>query len=139
MPHRSSAFCQVISVPGTPTDSPLVTATGKAADGKEVKGEAAARFLAYPETTDEMLRKAADHDVLRKIASAGGGQFHRLEDLPGFLRELKAQPIESVKPKPKYLPDWRVDHSKGFLPVWLAVFVALLGTEWGLRRLWGMV
>ena len=116
-----------------------VVASGKAADGKDVKGEASARFLAYPETTDEMLRKAADHDVLRKIAGAGGGQFHRLEDLPGFLRELKGQPLESVKPKPKFVPDWRVDHSKGFLPVWLAVFVALLGTEWGLRRLWGMV
>ena len=44
-----------------------------------------------------------------------------------------------MKPKPKYIPDWRVDHSKGFLPIWLAIFVALLGTEWGLRRLWGMV
>lgn len=63
----------------------------------------------------------------------------RLEDLPGFLKDLKAQPLEAVKPKPKYLPDWRRDHSRGFLQGWLVVFAVLLGLEWGLRRLWGLV
>ncbi len=116
-----------------------VAAVGRDKDGKEVKGEASARFLAYPEVSDEMLRKAADHDTLRKIAAAAGGQFHRLDELPAFLKELKAQPLETVKPKPRYLPDWRRDHSKGFLPGWLVLFALLLGGEWALRRLWGMV
>ena len=48
-------------------------------------------------------------------------------------------PAETVKPKPKYLPDWRRDRSKGFLPGWLILFAVLLGTEWALRRMWGMV
>jgi hypothetical protein len=116
-----------------------VAAVGKDKDGKEVKGEASARFQAYPEASDEMLRKAADHDMLRKIASAGGGQFHRLDELPAFLKELAAQPLETVKPKPKYLPDWRRDRSKGFLPGWLVLFALLLGGEWALRRMWGLV
>ena len=64
----------------------------------------------------------------------------RLEDLPGFVKELKSQPVsESLKPKPRYVPDWRRNHSGGFLPGWLVVFVTLLGCEWGLRRLWGLV
>jgi hypothetical protein len=116
-----------------------LAAYGKSTDGKEVRGEATARFLAYPEASDEMLRKAADHEVLKRIAAAGGGQFRRLEELPAFLRELKGQPLEAVKPKPRYVPDWRVEKSQGFLPAWLIVFAALLGTEWGLRRYWGMV
>src|SRR5207244_1734561 len=41
--------------------------------------------------------------------------------------------------RPKFLPDWRRNHSKGFLTLWLVVFTGLPGAEWGLRRLWGMV
>lgn len=125
--------------PGTAGEyTVVVAATGKDKDGKEVQGEATARFLAYPEASDEMLRKAADPTFLRKIAAAGGGKFHPLEELPGFLRELAAVPLD-VKPKPRYVPDWRRDHSGGFLPAWLIVFVSLLGAEWGLRRMWGMI
>ena len=62
------------------------------------------------------------------------GQFHssKLTDhVPVLTRGLRK--------KPKYLPDWRRNHSKGFLPAWLVLFTVLLGTEWGLRRYWGMV
>jgi uncharacterized membrane protein len=116
-----------------------LTATGKDAKGNEVKGEATARFFASPEVSEEMLRTAADYDFLAKLAGAGGGKSLRLEDLPNILRDLKAQPIDTAKPKPRYYPDWRRDHSKAFLPSWLAFFVVLLGTEWALRRSWGMV
>ena len=116
-----------------------LSATGTDAAGKPVKGEATARFLAYADVSDEQVKTAADHDVLRRLAAAGGGRFYRLEDLPAFLKELKAQPADIQKPRPKYLPDWRRDHSGGFLPGWLVLFVALLGAEWGLRRAWGLV
>ena len=33
--------------------------------GQPRQHEGVGRFLVYPETTDEMLRKAADHDTLR--------------------------------------------------------------------------
>ncbi|MGL6096705.1 MAG: hypothetical protein ACRC7O_13025, partial [Fimbriiglobus sp.] len=115
-----------------------LTATGKTAEGADVKGEATARFLAFAEATDELLRTAADPDFLTGVATAGGGKALRLEDLPAFLKEMKANPPVSPKPKPRYLPDWRRDHSHGFLPGWLAAFAALIGAEWGLRRVWGM-
>jgi hypothetical protein len=126
----------------------VVTAPMKGPDGKPVPGpdgkpqryRGTARFLAFPDVSDEMIRVAADHEFLSKLAAASGGKALRLEDLPGFVKELKAQPVsESLKPKPRYVPDWRRNHSGGFLPGWLVVFVTLLGCEWGLRRLWGLV
>ena len=108
-------------------------------DGKPQKYRGTARFLAFPDVSDEMLNVAAAPQFMEKIASASGGKALRLEDLPDFLKELKGQSLESWKPKPRYVPDWRRNHSHGFLPGWLVVFVALLALEWGLRRLWGMV
>ncbi len=116
-----------------------VVAKGKDGKGGDVKGEAVAGFFASPEVSEEMLRTAADFDFLQKLAAAGGGKSFRLEDLPQYLKDLKAQPLDSVKPKPRFLPEWRRDKSKGFLPAWLVLFVTLVGVEWGLRRLWGMV
>ena len=86
-----------------------------------------------------MLRTNADPDFMARLAASTGGKALRLEDLTAFLRDLKSEPLASAKPKPRFFPDWRRNHSKGFLPLWLVVFTALLGTEWGLRRLWGMV
>lgn len=117
----------------------LLEAEGKDAAGMELKGSATARFISYPDTSDEMLRAAADHDFLEKLAKAGGGKAYRLDDLPGYLKELKGQPVETVKPKPRFVPDWRRNHSGGFLPGWLVTFALVLAAEWGLRRVWGMV
>ena len=122
--------------------SPMKDKDGKpmiGPDGKPQKYRGTARFLAFPDVSDEMMRVAADPGFFEKPAGVSGGKALRLEDLPGFLKELKGQPLETIKPKPRYLPDWRRNHSKGFLPGWLALFVALLGVEWGLRRYWGMV
>jgi hypothetical protein len=117
----------------------VVNATGKNPDGQVQKFRGSARFIAYPDVSDEMLRVAADPQFMEKIATASGGRALRLEDLPEFLKELKSQKIDTLKPKPRYLPDWRRNHSHGFLPSWLVLFVVLLGLEWGLRRYWGMV
>ncbi len=108
-------------------------------DGQPLLHRATAKFIAIPDTSDEMVRLNADHDFLSRLAVPTGGKALRLEDLPAFLKEMKAQPMETVKPKPRYYPDWRRNHSHGFLPAWLALFALLLGAEWGLRRLWGMV
>jgi uncharacterized membrane protein len=116
-----------------------LVATGTTATGEIIKADASAKFIAYAEASEEMLRTAADYDLLKKIAAAGGGQFRRLDDLPTFLKELQSQPLETIKPRPRYYPDWRRNHSKGFLPAWLILFALLLGGEWALRRLWGMM
>jgi hypothetical protein len=109
------------------------------AQGKPEILRATAKFIAIPDTSDEMLRVSADHDFLSRLSVPTGGKALRLEDLPSYLKELKDQKETVIKPKPKFYPDWRRNHSRGFLPLWLAVFAALLGAEWGLRRLWGMV
>ncbi len=125
------------TVPGEHTVK--VVGKGTDAKGAEIQGEAAARFLVYAVATDEALVKAARPDVLRRISSAGGGQARRLDDLPAFLDELRATPVEVQKPKPKFYPDWRRDAPTPFLPLWLGLFALVLAAEWGLRRYWGLV
>lgn len=125
----------------------VLTSPRKSPDGKPIIGpdgkpellRATAKFIAIPDTSDEMLRVSADHDFMTRLSAANGGKALRLEDLPSYLKELKSEPMETMKPKPRYYPDWRRNHSQGFLPLWLVLFVLLLGAEWGLRRLWGMV
>ncbi len=122
-------------LPGEYTVS--LKAVGKDATGKEVQGEASARFIAFPEASDELLRAAADVEYLDRLARASGGQPHVLADLPAFLSELRGQPLLTAK-KPRFIPDWRRNHSQGFLPAWVVAFALILGTEWGLRRMWGL-
>jgi hypothetical protein len=115
-----------------------VRGKGKDADGSEVSGEATARFLVYRDDT-ELMRQAADHDFLTKLAAAGGGKFHRAEDLAKFLRELADRPAADGRAKPTYYPDWKRKETGALRPLVLLAFVGLLGIEWGLRRYWGMV
>ncbi|VTS08934.1 glutamine amidotransferase [Tuwongella immobilis] len=117
----------------------FVSAKGKDVDGSEVVGEATARFLVYPDVSEEMLRQAADHDFLGRLAGLTNGNFRLAEELPKYLEELSNRPLPGLKPKPRFIPDWKRDGTPGFLPGVLILFVALLGLEWGLRRVWGMV
>jgi len=124
-----------------------VTTPAKKADGtpelnpdgspKLLRGTA--KFIAVPDVSDEMLRVNADPEFMQRLSVPTGGKALHLEELPGFLRELKAEAPPDIGKKPKYYPDWHRNRSKGFLPLWLVLFTVLLGAEWGLRRLWGMV
>jgi hypothetical protein len=134
-PPAAGEYTVVVTSPMKDKDGKPVTG----ADGKPAVHRGTARFIAYPDVSDEMLRVAAVPEFLQKLSAQSGGRALQLEDLPAFLKELKGQPLDTVKPKPKYYPDWRRDHSKGFLTGWFVLFVILLGTEWGLRRLWGLV
>jgi uncharacterized membrane protein len=112
----------------------------KDADGKEISGgdPAMTRFLVYQDNT-ELLVRAANHDFLTKLASAGGGKFHKAEDLPMFLKDLEKLPLPQAKSKAELWPDWRRHTLSGFLVWFFLMFVAFLSLEWFLRRQWGMV
>ncbi|MCS6850026.1 MAG: glutamine amidotransferase [Gemmataceae bacterium] len=114
-----------------------VHARGKDHDGSDVIGDASVRFLVYQDDV-EMVRPAADHEFLAKLASTGAGKALRLQDLPRFLRELSSQPLPQVRPQVELWPDWNTTTWTPFLPAYFLCFVALLTLEWGLRRWWGL-
>lgn len=122
-----------------------VTAWGEGTDGtgEKVAGDASARYVVYPEVSDEMLRPAAQPEFLLALQNAANGTavdvVRRAEDLTRFLQEEKERAPKVALPQPKGYPDWRRDKQKWFLPLVLVLFVAVLGLEWGLRRAWGMV
>lgn len=125
------------------TDAPgeyrlVVRGRGKDVDGQAIGGEATARFLVYQDDA-ELLRRAADHDFLTKLAHAGGGEFARAQELRPFLQQLQAHTLPENAPKLNLWPEWRRTTMTGFLPGFLLLFVLVLCLEWFLRRLWGLV
>jgi uncharacterized membrane protein len=123
-----------------------VVAWGKATtpDGETIEDSAIARYVVYPDVSDEMLRPAANPEFLLALQNTANGTavdvVPRAE--PGLskkLTEMRDDPPKISAPKPKPYPDWRRDKQKWFLPAVLILFVAVLGLEWGLRRAWGMV
>jgi uncharacterized membrane protein len=122
-----------------------VVAWGEGTDpgGEKITGDATARYVVYPEVSDEMLRPAANPEFLLALENTANGTAQdvarRADRLPAFLEEMKSSPPTMTTPKPKPYPDWRRDKQKWFLPAVLVLFAAILGLEWGLRRAWGMV
>lgn len=130
-----------------------INAEGKDSSGKDVKGTATARFLAYAEDI-ENLRPAADHDFLMKLSQAGGGRF-RLAEERAFLQLLEELQTDSQKQPGRaaeHWPNWSlgpndpedlVDQLRALWQstalIWFMLFVALVCGEWALRRTWGLV
>jgi uncharacterized membrane protein len=122
-----------------------IEVTGEAKDpatGEVVRGDgpATSRFIVYDEDV-EMMRRAADHEFLKKLF--GEGNFRRVEDLPAVLAQLETNPLDRTRPKMRHLPDWRQNKAdprspSPFLLGLFALFVALLAGEWLLRRSWGL-
>ncbi len=130
---KGEYFVELTSPKKSPDGTPLLDASGK-----PQLHRATAKFIVLPDTSDEMMNVRADHDFMSRLSLPNGGKALRLEDLPGFLREMMEQKDIGQKPRPRFYPDWRRNHSQGFLPLWLTIFTTLLGAEWALRRLWGM-
>ena len=116
---------------------------GKDANGEPLTGDAIARYVVYPDISDEMLRPAADPDFLTSLENTANGTAidtaRRADRLPAFLEDMLANPPKMGAPKPKPYPEWKRDQQKWFLPLILVIFTAILGMEWALRRTWGMV
>jgi hypothetical protein len=142
-PPTPGEYLVVVSTPAYqmgPDGRPMLGPDGKPLRDPEKLYLGGGGFDVYPDESDEMLVLAADPEFMSKVAAASGGKAIRLDELPAYLRDLlKTHQLPNLRPRPKFVPDWRRNHSKGFLTFWLVVFTGLLGTEWGLRRLWGMV
>jgi hypothetical protein len=102
--------------------------------GGIVLGAAEARFL-VPDQDLELDRPAAEPTLMQQLAEmtkAAGGKALAPEELPDLLKEFADKPQElkeEVVAKVTYWDTW---------PFFL-VFVGLLGTEWYLRKRWGLV
>jgi uncharacterized membrane protein len=105
-----------------------------ASEGANQLGTAEARFL-VPNQDVELDRPAAEPSLMAQLAemtAAAGGKALAPEELPTLLAKLAAEPPklqEEVVAKTTYWDTWP----------FLLVFVTLLGTEWYLRKRWGLV
>jgi uncharacterized membrane protein len=107
------------------------TVTVTAKSGGVDLGTASARFVVYEENL-ELRQLAADFEPLRKLAADTNGEFHPAEEFVKFVKSLKEKNLnlEVTKPIIENLWDrWEI----------LALFIALLGAEWLIRKQSGMV
>jgi uncharacterized membrane protein len=114
-----------------------VTGEGKDANGEAINGTASARFMVYDDDL-EMSRRAADHEFLKKLSAAGGGEFHLAKDLATFLQQFQRQPQEKKRVASNQWPNWKTTKLSPFLMLFFLLFVATLAGEWLLRRRSGM-
>src|SRR5262249_34051459 len=121
-------------------------------EGKDgaVNAKADARFLVAMDDI-ELLRPVAEHETLVRIAANSDGQFHTLNEADPLhsLDELKSQVNRDARHKTTHWPDWTRLPASGsgrdqmsglwhsFALLTFLIFVALVGCEWGLRRMWG--
>ncbi len=128
-----------------------VEGKGKTPLGQPTEGRDIARFMVI-ETDRELLRPAADHDFLEKLAAATDGKFARADEraLLQALTDLQARQAPA-QTKTTHWPDWRKNPPSDsiadqFATLWrsaaligLIVYITCLCVEWFLRRRWGMV
>lgn len=139
-------------------NSPGVYRLEASVHGKDIGGAelttkpSVAHFLGYAQDR-EMARSAADHEHLAKIAAASGGRFMLADErkLASLLTERLVPGDNQPRAKIEVWPDWRrgpasPSASDQLATLWnstalpcFVAFVGLLGTEWYLRRRWGMV
>lgn len=101
-----------------------------AQDGARNLGVKTVKFLTYAED-NEMKQLAADHALLRAMADQTGGEFHTPEELRNFIRALKKRDLNLEVAQPVYESLWDRWET-------LALFVALLVTEWSIRKKVGL-
>ncbi len=106
----------------------------KVSAGETELDSARARFL-VPDEDLELDRPAADPGLMAQLAAttaAAGGRALAPEELSGLIRELADQPVETTEDVLARVTYW--DKWPFFL-----TFVAVVATEWWLRKRWGLV
>ncbi len=102
--------------------------------GAEIQDTAQARFL-VPDQDMELDQPAAEPTLLAALANltaAAGGQGLAPEELPNLLEQLQSRTTEFEEEISQHRTLWDT------WPMFLTL-VAVLGTEWWLRKRWGLV
>ncbi|MCA9229228.1 MAG: hypothetical protein KDA57_01140 [Planctomycetales bacterium] len=108
--------------------------TVHASNENQLLGTAQARFL-VPDQDMELDQPAAEPTLLAALAnltSEAGGQGLAPEELPELLEQLKSRTAEFEEEISRHRRLWDT------WPLFLS-FVAILGSEWFLRKRWGLV
>jgi len=109
-----------------------VTVTASATG--EIQGTATARFL-VPDQDMELDQPAAEPTLLAALANLtaeAGGRGLAPEELPELLEQLQSRTTEFEEEISRHRTLWDT------WPLFLTL-VAVLGTEWWLRKRWGLV
>ena len=100
-------------------------------------GKSRAEFLVFDQDV-ELSNAAADHEHLARLAAITkefGGRMVPPEELDSLLNEIANRPPEMEVRQQK----WRLGDTALTAWPWLLLFAAALGTEWWLRKKWGLV
>lgn len=124
---------------------------GTDVDGKPLKGETQARFMAYTEDI-EMATWAADDKLLEQLAQRSSGRMIEGEEqLVALLKTLGERAAGDDRTRVEKWPDWGQKPLSDAPPdqlsaLWgsgtlmcIVVFTMLICAEWVLRRRWGLV
>lgn len=103
----------------------------EATQDSQALGSAKARFQVFEEDL-ELDNAAADATVLDSLAAMTGGKSLAPEELPGLIQQLMRQ-TQSLEVK--------TEAKQSLWDTWPFFFllIGLLGTEWYLRKRWGLV
>lgn len=110
-------------------DAGVWTLTAEAVHRGVVRGTSVLHLLS-PTMGEEFTRPEVNLPVLRRLAAAGGGEAFTETSVPSLIERLRALP-----PAPARYEQVDLWHN-----AWtLTGIIALLATEWTLRRRWGML
>jgi hypothetical protein len=126
---RATASGGIADWPDTQTPGDYWVRLSASKNGQSIGLDVDTRFIVDPRDL-ELDQPNADYELLQQIANLTGGQLLRPEDLDRFLDRLatlKPDDLTRVEVHPLW-DNWGM----------LLVFVALLATEWGLRKKWGL-
>jgi len=111
------------------SDAGVWTLTAEAVHRGVVRGTTVTHLL-IPPPNDEFTRPEVNLPVLRRMADAAGGEAFTADTLPALIDRLRG-----LQTSPARYEEVDLWHN-----VWtLAGIIALLATEWTLRRRWGML
>jgi hypothetical protein len=96
-----------------------------------VEGQPPAATFRVAAPPGELARTQTDLAEMKEAARISSGRVYRYQDAGNLLRDLprgRQVRIESLPPEPL----WNI-------PLLAAIFVTLVGSEWLLRKRWGLV